>query len=114
MSHTRPKNRPKHEGLPGPGAELRRESPTDGIESIPIPAIAQNAAMRAAQAHQHAMNVLAGQTLEAMGLAPSDGWRVDFGTNLAVRRVPGPASASSRGVPLTPQSPVLKRKRRKR
>jgi hypothetical protein len=55
-----------------------------------IPALAKSAA---ANVHaqfqaglQHALNQVATETLESMGLSPADGWVVDFGRGLAVRR----------------------------
>lgn len=55
-------------------------------ETLALSPLARTAiALHQAQV-QASANALAGEILAAMGLAPADGWHVDFATQTAVRR----------------------------
>ena len=57
-------------------------------ETHPIPSLAKTTVGLLVQAQQTALNEIAVQTVEAMGLNKDDGWNVDFEAGVASRDVP--------------------------
>jgi len=56
-------------------------------ETKPLFAIATTAIRLMKAEHARDENIVAGQALDAMGLSPNDGWRVDLANGLAFREV---------------------------
>ena len=56
-------------------------------ETKPLFAIATTAIRLMKAEHARDENLVAGQALDAMGLSPNDGWRVDLANGLAFREV---------------------------
>jgi hypothetical protein len=70
------------------------------VESKPLPQLAISANALLNQLFVQQQQPMAEQALSVMGLAPSDGWKVDFSRGIAVREVVAlPESESHDGVP---------------
>lgn len=57
-------------------------------ETKPIPRIANTAIRLMTAEHTREANIVASETLHAMGLSPNDGWKVDIANGLAFREAP--------------------------
>ena len=57
-------------------------------ESKPIPAIARTALELVNAEYQRTIQLVAAQTIAAMGLDLADGWKVDFDNGVAIRETP--------------------------
>ncbi len=57
-------------------------------ESKPLPALALTALQLLAADHNRAVDTVARQALDVMGLSLADGWKVNVGEGVAMREVP--------------------------
>ena len=58
---------------------------TTNENSRPVPLIASRAILLIRGNYERDVNQAAGEALEAMGLKPADGWRIDLDTLMAVK-----------------------------
>lgn len=81
------------------------------IEAKPLPEIAMTCLKLAQDRHNVLLNEIAQETMDAMGLTATDGWKVALDVGQAVREVPDAPSPAPAAPPPAGRKPRAKSRR---